>query len=38
MLGRDNFFALVGCCFPLFLFGLLSIYVYLRDKSKRYKK
>ncbi len=35
MLGRDAVFEFVGCCIPLFLFGLLTIYVYLRDKHKR---
>lgn len=35
MLGREFCFTLIGCGFPMFLFGLLSIYVYLRDKHKR---
>ena len=35
MFGGDFEFEFVGCCIPLFLFGLLTIYVYLRDIHKR---
>jgi hypothetical protein len=35
MFGEDTAIKFVGCCIPMFLFALLSIYVYLRDRHKR---
>ena len=35
MFGKTVVFEFVGCCIPLFLFGLLTVYVYLRDRYKR---
>jgi hypothetical protein len=28
-------FEIVGCCIPIFLFGLIAVYVALRDCWKR---